>query len=285
MPTHTTTLHPTPHALLRHAGAYLMGDPVANGLLLGILHGIGGGEYVRPPLLAAVEDGDGAVDMVAVRTPPWQIVLSRGSDASVAALVERLIEEKVETPGVHGPEETAGPFATLWAERHGMIATVRQNLRLYTLDTLRPPDDVPGAMRPAAVDDGDLYLEWIDRFSDDAGVAAPAETRHERAMIMLRDGRIVLWTVDDQPVSMAGWIATPPNGARVGYVYTPPERRRNGYASAVTAALSAQLRRRGIDPCMLFTDLANPTSNDIYQRIGYRAVGDVVEYAFGESDS
>ena len=45
------------------------------------------------------------------------------------------------------------------------------------------------------------------------------------------------------------------------------------------------LLRRGIDPCMLFTDLANPTSNGIYQAIGYRAVGDVVEYQFGDSNA
>ena len=76
------------------------------------------------------------------------------------------------------------------------------------------------------------------------------------------------------PVSLAGHAGETPNGARVGPVYTPPELRGRGYASALTAALTEQLleRRRF---CFLFTDLANPTSNSIYQRIGYRPVTDV----------
>jgi predicted GNAT family acetyltransferase len=31
---------------------------------------------------------------------------------------------------------------------------------------------------------------------------------------------------------------------------------------------------------MLYTDLANPTSNSIYRRIGYRAVAEVLRYGF-----
>jgi len=34
--------------------------------------------------------------------------------------------------------------------------------------------------------------------------------------------------------------------------------------------------------CALFTDLANPTSNRIYHKIGYRPVCDFDEYVFGE---
>ena len=31
---------------------------------------------------------------------------------------------------------------------------------------------------------------------------------------------------------------------------------------------------------MLFTDLANPTSNGIYQRVGYSRIGDAVQLEF-----
>lgn len=37
---------------------------------------------------------------------------------------------------------------------------------------------------------------------------------------------------------------------------------------------------RGLRFCFLFTDLANPTSNSIYQRAGYEPVYDVDQYAF-----
>jgi predicted GNAT family acetyltransferase len=87
--------------------------------------------------------------------------------------------------------------------------------------------------------------------------------------------------VDDRPVSLAGYGGPTRHGIRIGPVYTPPAERRRGYASACVAALSQQLLDRGRRFCFLFTDLANPTSNHIYQQIGYRPVSDVDEYRFG----
>ena len=63
-------------------------------------------------------------------------------------------------------------------------------------------------------------------------------------------------------------------------MYTPPERRRRGYASALVAALSQEQLDAGKEFCFLYTDLANPTSNKIYQDIGYEPVADVDEYRF-----
>jgi predicted GNAT family acetyltransferase len=63
--------------------------------------------------------------------------------------------------------------------------------------------------------------------------------------------------------------------ARIGPVYTPPEHRRRGYAGAAVAQVSQLLRDAGARVC-LYTDQANPTSNGIYQAIGYRPVVDQV---------
>lgn len=60
----------------------------------------------------------------------------------------------------------------------------------------------------------------------------------------------------------------------------PPEQRGLGYARACVAGLSQQLLDRGFKYCFLFTDLRNPTSNHIYQQIGYRQVSDVNTYYF-----
>lgn len=72
---------------------------------------------------------------------------------------------------------------------------------------------------------------------------------------------------------------------RVGPVYTPPEGRRNGYGTAVTAACTAGALQAGAEHVVLFTDLANPISNSIYQQIGYRPVSDRVILSFRESAS
>jgi len=90
-----------------------------------------------------------------------------------------------------------------------------------------------------------------------------------------------LWEVDGEPVSTA-WLSAPVAGVtRISGVYTPPERRGHGYASGVVAAASQHALDAGVDACMLYTDLANPTSNKIYQALGYRPVCDATQWAFG----
>jgi len=55
---------------------------------------------------------------------------------------------------------------------------------------------------------------------------------------------------------------------------------RQGYASALVARLSQHLLDLGYQFINLFTDLQNPTSNAIYQKIGYRPVCDFRMYKF-----
>ena len=97
---------------------------------------------------------------------------------------------------------------------------------------------------------------------------------------------ILLWEDGGEPVSLAGWGGPTPNGIRIGPVYTPPALRGRGYATALTAALSQRLLdgrlfAGGRRFCFLYTDLANPTSNAIYERIGYRRVAESAEIVFG----
>jgi predicted GNAT family acetyltransferase len=90
----------------------------------------------------------------------------------------------------------------------------------------------------------------------------------------------VLWEVGGAPVAWACARSPVVGMSRIGPVYTPPERRGRGYGSAVTAAASVWARGSGAREVVLFTDLSNPVSNSIYQRIGYRAVSDAVDVAF-----
>jgi predicted GNAT family acetyltransferase len=61
---------------------------------------------------------------------------------------------------------------------------------------------------------------------------------------------------------------------RIRYVFTPPALRGRGFAGAATAAACLAARRDGASEVVLFTDLANPTSNGLYQRLGFRPVHD-----------
>lgn len=136
-------------------------------------------------------------------------------------------------------------------------------------------------MRRATEADLDLLVEWMDAFM----VEAVPDDPHRDPEAAVRErlegvrGGLALW-VDTDLVSVAGFGGETPNGVRIGPVYTPPELRGRGYASALTAELSAELLAAGRSYCFLYTDLANPTSNRIYQNIGYEFVCDSAAYAF-----
>jgi predicted GNAT family acetyltransferase len=150
--------------------------------------------------------------------------------------------------------------------------------RIYQLDELtRPLRPAAGAARVADAQDVDLVAGWHEAFARDAGVLATES--HLWAEERIGEGGVVLWE-DGEPRSMAARVGQTPNGARVGGVYTPPEWRGRGYASACTAALTRMTLDSGLRFCFLYTDLSNPTSNALYQRLGYRPVCDVVDYDF-----
>jgi predicted GNAT family acetyltransferase len=270
-----------PRAFFGRVGGFLAAREAEHNLLLGFRSVLEGDPHAfgtdDPYLAAAVAGGE--IVGVAARTPPFNLVLSEIDDAGVLeALVDDLAG--VDLPGVLGPVEAAKLFAGLWSARTGVKATVAVEERIYAAEQVDPPPRVPGSLRPYAPEDRELTLAWIDAFFKEAMPGSPeadAEAFLARR-ISETPGGLVLWE-DGEPVSLAGFGSPTPNGSRIGPVYTPPPLRGRGYASALTAALTARLLedRRF---CFLFTNLANPTSNSIYQRIGYRAVTDVTVWRF-----
>jgi predicted GNAT family acetyltransferase len=162
------------------------------------------------------------------------------------------------------------------AESVGRRGVPHMRERILALERYAAPDPVPGAVRAVTVEDLDEVVRWIDAFTREAGVLVV----DNRAAAESSIGRLWFWEVDGVPVSMAGHAAVvvTPGAvvARVGPVYTPPPYRGRRYGSAVTAAVVELLLPR-VDAVMLYTDASNPTSNAIYERIGFRHVDDIVD--------
>ena len=232
------------------------------------------------PYLAAVVAGDQVV-AAATRTPPHNLVLSRASPAAVDAVLDDLLADGAELPGVGGPVVPAERFARSWSAATGVTARLAIAERAYEATEVQPPPAVPGEMRHYAPADHATAVAWMDAFLAEA---LPGEVEAEGAAFMTRrladpGAGFVLWD-DGGSVSLAGYAGPTPTGIRVGPVYTPPELRGRGYASALTAALTEELLASGRRACFLFTDLSNATSNSIYRRIGYRPVADVSRWSF-----
>jgi len=262
----------------------LLADEARHNLILGIAGTIRDAPHLYPARnLWLVRDG-GEVAAAALQTPPYNLVLARPrSPEALAALAAGLT--RAELPGVVGAVPEVDEFAELWSRHTG--AGVRTNMRqgVYALERVEPPPPVPGAARVATAGDRGVALRWWIAFGEEVlHEGGPGRDRAEATLdhrLASDRGGILLWEDDGEPVSLAGWGGPTPNGIRVGPVYTPPELRGRGYATGLTAELSQRLLDRGSRFCFLYTDLANPTSNAIYERIGYRRLCESAEISFG----
>jgi uncharacterized protein len=270
---------------LDRAGAFLAEREAEHNLILGLSARLRHDPlvYGEPAYLTVVEDG-GEVVAAALRTPPHNLVLSEIDDPeALEPLAVDVCQAFASLPGVVGPRGRVEEFATAWKAATGAQGHRALAQRIFRAETVDRPDGVEGRMRPYEDGDRELAIRWMDEFVAEALPASSPQPESSEHFVEQRqadpDGGLVFWE-DGEPVSMGGFGGPTPNGIRIGPVYTPPELRGRGYASALTAALTQELLDGGRRFCFLFTDLANPTSNRIYQRIGYRPVTDVDQWAF-----
>jgi predicted GNAT family acetyltransferase len=243
------------------------------------------GQYTGPAYLATVHDEDRVV-AVALRTPPYRLVLSETEDpVAIGLLAQDTLE--FELPGVQGPVEVVRAFVREREARGGPPARRALGERVYRLTAVIPPRPVAGSMRVPRVSERDVIATWVHAFmlealdEDDRPGAEPAADR----WIAGRGRSLYAWDVDGELVSLAGVTGPTPNGIRVGPVYTPPEHRGRGYASALVAQVSQAQLDNGRRFVFLFTDAANATANRIYQAIGYELAGDIDEYVYEAAEA
>jgi predicted GNAT family acetyltransferase len=279
----TVVRHLDTAALLRRAETWLLRAEAEHNLIIGLAYRLRGTEAGRSETsLFATVDRDGEVVGCAWRTPPHKLVLTDLPQGATEPLVDAVARLYYEIPSVLGPEPVARAFAAGWARRWGTPMQLGMRQRIYQLDKLTPPArPAPGAARIATTADTDLVEAWHVAFSRDAGTLAVEPRRWAEERIGWR--AVVLWD-HEGPKSMAVRVGQTPHGARIGAVYTPRQWRGRGYASSCVAAISRITLDSGLRFCFLYTDLSIPTSNGIYQRLGYRPVCDVVDYDFGPPD-
>jgi uncharacterized protein len=275
-----------PDTFLREAEPLLLADEARHNLILGIAGAVRDGFYDEYRLWLVRESG--RVVAAAIRTPPFNLILAQpASDAALEALADELAGEAL--PGVTGAVPEVERFAELFAARSGREPRRTTSQGVFELDEVVPPPQPTGGVRVTDERDRGLAVRWFRAFAAEvAHEGGPGVDRAEANVeqrLSSMSGGILLWEDEGATVSLAGWGGPTPNGIRIGPVYTPPELRGRGYATALTAELSQRLLdgrlfAGGRRFCFLYTDLANPTSNAIYERIGYRRVCESAEYRF-----
>jgi uncharacterized protein len=257
---------------------YLLQYEAENNVLLGVVQTLlsNPDRYPDPPYLAMVES-NGKIVATAIRTPPHKLLLSKSSNLEALTLIAQDLHRE-QLPGVMGLIPDVKTFLRSWEKLTGQSYQLSIVDKIHQLREVKPVAAIPGYLRLATERDRTLLIEWLPAFVAEIGEIMGQD------LDLVVDHRLktqstYIWE-DNIPVSLAAGRQRSPTVGLIGSVYTPPAHRRKGYATACVAALSQKLLDEGCDRCFLLTDLANPTSNHIYQQIGYVPVCDWHEYSF-----
>ncbi|MER6472436.1 GNAT family N-acetyltransferase [Streptomyces collinus] len=276
-----------PREFREWAGGFLGSRPALHTVLLTVLDALcSRGRHLysdEVPLFGVARGEGGRIGAAFVHTPPFPLHLSPVGGEGAEALVARLDGVGHRLGGVSGEHATAAGLAAAWQRRTGAAVRLVQRQRLYRLGELSVPEPSPeGRARVAGSGDRELLMRWYDAFKEAVGQSA-GQGAGPWADARIAQGGVTLWeTAGGEPVSMAGVSPVSAGQVRVAPVYTPAHLRGRGYAGAVTAQVSRTAVAGGAAHVLLFTDLANPTSNALYQRIGYRKVTDFAVWGFGD---
>lgn len=276
--------HPDADAFLRDVQAALERSEAEHNLVLGGALGLRGAAAPQGDLrwFGAVHGARGPV-LAALTTPPFPLVLAAvdaDAEGALEPLVAELLGRGPRPAEVVAEDGLARAFAERWSRAAGTEARLAMRQRVHALTEVRPVPEAPGELRRAGEGDRDRVAAWMEAFDAEALGESDVERARAAARRRIAAGEVWLWWDGGEPRAMAASARPTRHGVAVNAVYTPPEGRGRGYATACVAALTRRLLAEGRRFCVLYTDLANPTSNAIYARIGYRPVCDSTLFRF-----
>jgi predicted GNAT family acetyltransferase len=266
-----------PAALMERAGAYLLADPVGLNVIWSVLRQRA--DSGSPGRYWLLESGGSAAGIVLESPPGHAAAISPLSAEHAVAMARAISASGHHLAGLAGEAYAAASFAGSWSEETETSAAVEAAQRLYELGCLVQPEKVPGRLRRVEFFERSLIVEWWSAFQVETG-----SSRYDVSVavdLALSAGRLFVW--DDDGARCVARATEPLGGiSRIGAVFTPPRWRRHGYAAACVGALSAWVRDEEGANSILYAQLANPSSNAIYRRLGFRAVAEMLSYRFGD---
>ncbi|WP_405969872.1 GNAT family N-acetyltransferase [Streptomyces sp. NBC_00988] len=239
------------------------------------------GAFVPGTVLFGRLESEGETRAVFYRPPTRRLTLTPLSPDRADALAAELSRLGHTLTGVTADHDTATAFAEAWQKHTGATPTLRVRMHLYRLGTLTPPEPHPeGRGRVVGAQDHEHLMRWCRELAADLGESVTIDAGSWEST-RFAEKRYTFWeTPDGTPVSLAGVNPTVAGMVRVDPVYTPAHLRGRGYAAAVTAEVSRAALTAGATEIVLYTDAGNPTSNALYQRLGYRRICDWAPYDF-----
>jgi predicted GNAT family acetyltransferase len=245
---------------------------VENNLLLGLAQRLSAQpEAAADAVMCAVSERGRTIGG-AVWTPKFLVVVSPLPPGAAPVLTAALLEHNPSLDGACGPGDHGRDVAQALAARHGGRLELCSDEILYALTSVVPPARPKGASHVATEAELPIVTDFMQKFVDEVRLPHPVDAE-AMAKRKIADRYARLWD-DDGPKSLACQARSTLTGAALAPVYTPPSARGRGYASALTADLCQSLLDSGRRFVCLHADRTNPTSNRIYQNIGFRPAGE-----------
>lgn len=253
-------------------------------LFLGVLEGIKEGKYENP-FMATIEE-NGELLALFQMTPPHPLniifVDEQRKEECVDLSIAEILSQSLKVESIISVKEWAYTFTEKWKEKTGQHFSILMDQGLYRLDQVDETLEMsPGSWRHATLKDAFLIEKWYSFFEEDTGLPKTPPSEVQKKVKMMLDGNeAFVWENDGKVVSMMKKARPTASGVTVSLVFTPKEERKKGYARTLVAVISKELLKE-FTFCVLYTDMLNPTSNKIYQEIGYEKLIDSVHLKLG----
>lgn len=244
-----------------------------NNLMLGIL------QVAQEPTFMGVAKRGEEITVVFLQTEEkiqMIVATSENSEVDIVKLAKELSKVYPDIPGLIGNKEIVQKLVEELAVLENKKTNVVMKQGVYALQQIRKKWNEDGIFREITNDELPLIEKWIYQFCEDVKLPTTKEEAEQTAHTLITNNRLFGLEVDGKLVSVAAKTRPTTNNITVNFVYTPKEARKKGYASNCVAALSQRMLDEGYKTTTLYTDLANPTSNKIYQEIGYEQIAESV---------
>ncbi|ADY22705.1 GNAT family N-acetyltransferase [Bacillus paranthracis] len=244
-----------------------------NNLILGVL------QMVHQPIFMGIAKQGEEIAVVFLQTEEKKQIIVATSEISGVAIKElakELTKIYPDIPGLIGDKKVVQHLAEEIAVLENKKTNVVMEQGVYELKEVKKKPGKDGFFREVSSDELTLIEQWIYQFCEDVNLPTTKEEAKQTAHTLITNHRLFGLEVDGKLVSVAAQTRPTKNNITVNFVYTPKEERKKGYASNCVAALSQRMLDEGYKTTTLYTDLANPTSNKIYQEIGYEQIAESV---------
>ena len=265
---------------------FLLAKESIHNLILGLAYSLRD-KKLEPsdPLYYSIESKGKIVASVLRSNYDKPLIITEMPAELIDLLIKDLTSKNIELAAVVGEEHTTTYFKNQWINLNALNFKINLHLGVYECFNVIFPKVLSGQLREATQADAATLKSFIAGFMLDCFPDQPIiDENVEKLMNRHLENKslFLLVSAENEIVSMAANTRSTLNGGTISLVYTPHEYRGQGHASTIVSLLSERIMKNGKKFASLFTDLSNPTSNSIYQKIGYTKIGQNIHFDFSK---